>query len=149
MLCGRLEFNLHSSVAGGATGDIYNTFRVIIFQWHPNTVPISSSVLINGPTGIIDVYSHYSHDNRQEYKILWDKLYHVVGNGISSTNPYAPNMLHTWKLHISLKKATKQLQYTGGTTVGTNHIYILQISDSALPTDPSTVFAAKLFYRDS
>lgn len=149
MLCGNLEFHGHAVVAGGATGDIYDTFRIILFQWHPNSVPISSSLLVNGPSGVIDVYSHYSHDNRQEFKIIYDTLFDVVGNGLSASNTYAPNMLRSWSLHIPLTKISKQLQYVGGTTVGTNHIYMLQVTDSSATTHPTTIWSLKLFFKDS
>lgn len=152
MWCGNIEFKCNAINGIGATADEYNNIRCIIFQWHPNTTPTAATVLLNGVTGAPDVSSHYSHDLRQQFTILFDQNFRLTGlNGA----PAAGMAMSTWlqagvmTYTISIRRAQKQAQYAGGTTGGTNQFYILLVSDSQLATHPTFYYSAKLFYRDS
>lgn len=149
--CGSMELKIQATNGEGATADIYNNIRQIIFQWHPNSTPVAGSILLNGPSGNPDVYSNYSHDNRQQYTVIFDKVYRTVGNGGVASGSYADNMT-TGVLHYSipLKKCQKQVQFAAGSsTVATNMFYQLSVSDSALATHPQITLSIKTFFRDS
>lgn len=146
--CGTMEFRIRITNGLGSTGDVYNNVRCIIFQYHPNTTPTIGTVLLTGASGVIDFLSPYSHDNRQTYKILFDKVFTTVGNNSSASNPYADNVTLYRSYKISLKRATKKVQYVAGTTVGTNRFFIILLSDSSLVTHPTVSYTTKVFYRD-
>lgn len=120
--------------------DPYNTIRWILVQWHPNTVPTAANILLNGPSGTQDVWSHYNHDNRQEYKILFDKIQTLSVNGDEVKNRHL--------FRVRLKKAQKQVQFVAAGTAGTNKLYLLYVTDGAGAHPPNLVYACKTFFRD-
>lgn len=148
--CGKIDLMLHCINGQGALGDVYNNIRVIIFQYHPNSTPGLSTILLAGPSGSQDVLSLYNHDNRQEYRILFDRVFKTVGNANAATTP-ATNTVATnvRKFKIPLRKIRKYAQYTGGTLAGTNRIYIAYLSDSSAATHPTLEYSTKVFFRDS
>lgn len=150
MWCGHIDLTAQMVNGQGATGDTYNNIRFIIFQWHPNSSPTATLLLISGPSGNPDIYSQYNHDNRQQYKILFDKVWKTVGPNLSTSNGIT-DMTTTGvlKYKISLARATKKAQYIGGGAQGTNRLYILYVSDSVLATHPTLAFASKVVFRDS
>lgn len=142
--CGTMDFRI-SLVAG----DTYNLLRCIIFQWHPDYVPVVTDLLIVGPSGNQDVWSQYNHDKRQQYTILFDKTYKLVGNGTAGTFPGTDSSVQYRRHLISFKRAQKNAQRIGGSLVGTNRCYMCFVSDSAAPVHPVINWSSKVFYRDS
>lgn len=124
------------------SGVTTNLLRIVVFQWHPNSTPTTSSIFLTGASGVIDVTSMYSHDNRQEYRILYDRFYPLVGGTGSETG------MNTRYFRISGKKVAKRCQFSAGGTTSTNKIYICYISDQ--PTNkPSVNVVIKTYYYDS
>lgn len=141
-----------------AAGDSYNTVRLIIFQWKPNTpivsaatTPLASSILLVGPSGSIDTLSLYNHDQRQLYHILYDKNHTMVGNAALGTITLnTPTSNSVINFRGSYKPKNHQVQYVGGsTTVGTNLIFYLYVSDSSINPAPVYAAAYKMLYTDS
>lgn len=130
------------------SSDVTNIVRVIWFQWKPNTTPTAAGLLLNGPSGFIDVHSEYSHDFRQQFNILKDKTYKLIGNGLAATSPLTSDSVQLFKFTIS-KGFNTQLQYAAGGVTGTNLIYYLAISDSSVISHPALTFNAKVMYTDS
>jgi len=129
-----------------ATGDVTNLVRIIWFQWFPTTTSFSPSVtdiLLVGPSGAADVYSHYSHDRRQMFAILYDKVFTLSGSATIVTTSSQKRM--TYILHPK----RKQLQFDNGGTTGTNHIWMLTISDSSAVSHPQIVSAQKFMFTDA
>lgn len=144
-----LKLRINIANGQGATGDIYNNVRVAIVQWKPNTVPTAGDIFLNDPSGAPGVYSNYSHDKRQMFNILFDKVWTTIGNaaaaGTANTSAFVTGVQD---LTISLKRAVKHVQYLAGGTSGTNLLYICIVSDSALATHPNFTYQTKLVYRD-
>lgn len=123
-----------------SAGSVSSTQRVLVFMWKPNTVPVASDILNIGPTGLIDINSDYNHDTRQEYKILMDKP--IVQTIISNTQRYNKY------LKFKLKSVPKDLQYVNASTVGTNHIYIMYITDASAVSYPNINYHSRIYFRD-
>jgi len=148
--CGWIDLKLLATNGIGATGDIFNVMRVILFQWHPASNPLVSDILGLGPSGIRDVFSNYKHDTRSEFVILFDKCFTTVGNTNAAGTPGASNLTTGVKhFKVSLKKAQKKVLYTAGTLTGTNRIYACYMSDSTIITHPTLTMSTKIVYRDS
>lgn len=135
--------------------DIYNQVRLIIFQFHPSavagTTPVASQILLPGPTTFIDIHSHYSHDGKQDFTILYDKTFTMVNNFKDTAAGYTTYMANHVKyvnLRLNLKRARKQVQYVGAGINGTNKIYEMVISDSGATPFPSFTRQARLYYKD-
>lgn len=136
--------------------DTSNVVRVIVFQWHDVSTtapdPSVSSILLSGPTGVIDYLSQYNHDTRQSYKILLDKTFTLNGNGTQAAAlayPLTTSSTIVRHYRISLKNARKHVQYQGGGTQATNRLFWIYMSDSAAPGHPGITGSFKTFFRDS
>jgi len=159
--CGTMEINLQIVNGLGATADIYNNVRFVVFQWHPTTTGTpypatnGTDVFMTGPSGSVDIYSVYNHDTRQNYTILYDRVFTTIGcgnNGVATgANVGVTDMTTTGvhQLRIPLTKARKNVQFVAGGLQGTNRLGLFYVSDSALATHPTLAFMSKVFFRDS
>lgn len=148
-LAGSVNLDLEIVNSTGVGSDAYNNLRVVIFQWHPNSTPIGTSIFINGPSGGPDIYSQYNHDLRQQYKILFDRTFRTAGNGQAATSPYTDiTSTGLRKFFISLKRANKHVQFAGAGTTGTNLLYVALVSDSSATPHPAITYSTKMFWRD-
>lgn len=151
--CGKIDFRFEIVNGFGATADLYNKVRVVIYQFKDATIsgqsPIPSQIFINGPSGAIDVLSQYNHDFRHDYHILFDKTYHTALSTNVANSTQAPNSTTGVKHYrISLKKANKVVQYQGGGGQATNRLFLYYISDSSAATHPTIQYSLKTFFRD-
>jgi len=126
-------------------GDPTNVVRLIVFVWIPNTTPVSTSILLNGPSGAVDYQSVYSWDNRQLYKILYDKSFYLKGNGTANA-PWTSDSQIGFYVDMPL---SLQQQFLGGTTTSTNCVWYLRIADSSILPNPTIGFSAFFNYSDS
>jgi len=137
--------------------DTSNLVRFIIFQWKPQSIPVVSDILFNGPTLNPDVWSQYSNDTRQDYRIIFDSLNSMIGNGTVvpvTLSQYPPQdssqPIIAWNRRMIAP--IKRVQYVGGsTTVASNLCYILYISDSAplAPPHPVVTGVIRTHYTDA
>lgn len=150
-LCGNMEF-IVDVYFNSLSANLTQLLRLIIFQWHPNSVPntpantASGDILIlttisQPATPRVDPVSQYNMDTRQEYHILWDKMF-VVNTATSGPQRFC------YKKLISTKKCQKHVQFSNTGTVGTNKIYALQISSETV-AGPSLRMSSRIYYRDS
>lgn len=128
----RAEWNVGSNLT------IFNLVRFIVFQWHPQTTPTIGQIL-TGTGAAIAPLNPYTRDTRSMFRILYDKT-GVVSNANGAAS------IH-YKLTLT-KRFNRKLQYQGGTTVGSNQIYILVISDGTTPY-PQFSWYSQLLYSDS
>lgn len=99
------------------------SIRILVFQWFPSspiiggTNPSPSTNEMLTSVALTSTRAHivpYSHDNRQLFRILYDK---VITLSVSGTQ-----IVHVKKMIT--KFAKRELQYLAGTTVGTNQVYM-------------------------
>jgi hypothetical protein len=112
--------------------------RVILFQWRPATIPLYASVLIDQHNTSNAPLTTYQHDTRQEYNILFDRLIEL------DTVAHPAHVVH----HLQTKGFSPKIQFTAGSsTVATNMIYMLVVSDVAA-AGPLVVLHVKTTYYD-
>lgn len=118
------------------TGDTTNLIRVILFQWSDTTAPTAQDILLS--PSVDPVFSHWNHDTRYKYKIMYDKTHSTV-----TTTELAQQFVSVRKNNFK----TRKLQYIGGSaTVGYNMLYILVVSDSGAAPNPGFQYYCKLNY---
>jgi len=115
--------------------DTNDSFRVVLFKWVPNTTPTANQVILTVGAAVATL-SGTTTDNAQLAVILYDKLLFLS---------QASNSNDGVDLFLRLPKTA--IQFVAGSTVGTNHIYLLLISDAT--THVSATYSAKLRYTDS
>ncbi len=119
--------------------DTYNLFRVVLFQYVPDSnlgAPAVTNVIqtngsVNGPI------SYKSIDFVKDVYILYDKLVFV-----DTYHPIIPNRVLIKKFH------DKQMQFTGATS-RTNGLFMMVISDSAAATHPAIQYYSTIRFTDS
>jgi len=125
-----LEIRLYTVAA-----DIFNVLRLIVFQWFPNTVPLSSQLLFDPANGIT---SPYNHDQRYQFRVLYDKT------NITGADWHAAQLMHRYITKIPHRK----VQYVNASIVGTNKLYYYIVSDSGVAPHPSVAGYFKMNYKD-
>lgn len=151
---GHVDLKLRILNSTGVGADDYNTTRVILFQWHPNSTPADTDILLVGPSGVTDVYSQYNHDRRTEYCIVFDRTYVTAGPGLAATAPFGAGSLtqvHTYKIPLKGIHGSyfqKKVQYVGAGITGTNRFYLMFASDSAVAPHPVFTGSSKVVFRD-
>lgn len=138
-------------------GDQFNFVRVLIFQWKPvsgtsSYIPTIADIVLNGSSSFPDFTSQYNHDKRTQYRILYDKVSRVVGNGSSALINAPFTDLSTVFIKTYVKIPFRQVQYQAGTNDNlTNGIYLVLISDSAIASivHPNLSMTYKMTYTDS
>jgi len=124
-----------------STADFYASVRVVMFIWNQNNtsiVPGPNSVLENPATTA--TLSMYNWQGRQEYQILADHVSQVSGSAaFITTRSY---VLDKFVVPLGGRRA----MYDGSALTGSKHLYLLYMSDSALPPNPTLTFLVRLWY---
>lgn len=121
--------------------DTYNTMRIIIFQWYQNdstSTPAVGDILqtLSNSSGVI---SPYNHDQRFNYRILYDKVVTLTQGNTDAS--------YVYKSMIT-KFPKRKMQFNAADTTGTNKLYILKISDSSATSHPQVRNITKLNFSD-
>lgn len=119
------------SFAPGTAGD-QTMIRMIWFQWHPDTTLAAPTVATVMESANYNVPTNF--DRRQQFTVLKDVMF-----GLDTTK----RTHGTYDLAPSRKKA----QYFEGANTGSNHLYLLTISDGATPF-PRLDFVSSVTYYD-
>lgn len=128
----KLYMSLNMHVA-----DTSNHFRVIVFVWKNNTVPLASEIMADSSLGTAyAVNAPYNHDRRSLFKVLYDKTY-----GLYADRP----VVHFKK---SIKLNLKVQYNAGSSTACSNAIWMLYISDSGAVAHPTADSYTRLEYTD-
>jgi len=129
-----------------ANSDVYTTSRIIIFQWLPNTSlaggsPTAGQILQTVTEGPL---SFYDFQNSNQFIILLDLIIGQSGTADSPTT--SSNVI--WGGEIPLR-CNRKIEWSQGTTFGSNQIYLLDISDSVLAPFPILNLNSRIFFDDS
>lgn len=133
-----LEVDYSWSISGTVTPDSYNRVRLIVFQWYPQIgFPVAADILLlptNQPW-----QSPLSHDQRFQYRVLYDKT-HVIS---------AQNQFSMQRKVMITRIPHRKMQFVGGNaTDADNRIGFLVVSDSGLVDHPSFEAIFKLNFSD-
>lgn len=119
--------------------DASNLIRIIIFQWHhtDSVAPVIADILSSSG----DPRSNFVHDTQNQYTVLYDKLFTLTSAG--------DKLVRAWIFRPRLKYAKKTINYSAGSTVGSNKIYRLFLSDSGASVHPSFNWSCRFYYDDA
>jgi len=127
-----------------------NYVRVIIFQWHPNTVnltPTNAQLFLNDPsTASIMWRSFYIKDNREQFTILYDRIFKLTGflanNNGTTQSSYVINQF------VKIRFMKKIIQFSNASVNGENQIYLTTLGTSAT-NPPSLQLSFRFNYTDA
>lgn len=131
--------NLSFSISCENSNSTYQQyfFRTLIFQWFPSVAaaPAITEILY------LDYWqSPLSMTSRQNYRVLYDKTTPVVSGG--------PMAIHQWNGTLSFNGPHAQIQYTPGTTTGTNQLWAVCMTSQLAANVASDVQAMVRFYDE-
>jgi hypothetical protein len=125
-----------------ANSDIFTTARVVIFQWIPNSsiaVPLYSDIFQTP-----DIYAMYDWQFANQYRILYDKIHFLSGTGTNPTT--ASNQGFFGELNIST--LNRKVEFSQASAFGSNELYCLVISDSAIIPFPLLNIRTRITYSE-
>jgi len=125
-----------------ANADNFNVSRVIIFQWHPNTslgAPIVADILQT-----VTVYGMYDWQMSNQFTILYDKVHFMTGAANAPTTGSSQGYFGK----IDLSRVRNRAEFSGAITSGSEQLFILIISDSAVIPFPLFNVNTRLTYSE-
>ncbi len=133
--------DVSAAIDGTVAPDNTNIVRMIVFQWHPqsgiSTLPTATQILQDPTTN--PVLSSYNHDTRWNYSVILDYVFTLSIEGSRVQQ----------RKFVLTRIPRRKLQFVGATTDGTNHLYILSVSDSTTVDHPSYNFNSKVLFYDN
>lgn len=120
----------------------YNVVRMLIIQDGSTTfAPTVSNMFTNA---VYPLYSDYNVDTRDQYRVLYDKLFVLSNDGVSTAN-HIPKF---FKIKIS-GKSLRQVGFNASGNPDSGTIMILLVSDSASATHPNFVMSLRTTFTDA
>jgi len=125
-----------------ANSDIFSTFRIIIFQWHPNSALVAPTV--NDILQTTNLYSLYDWQFSSQYTILYDMVHSL--SGTAATPCTSSNQAFFGEIGIG--QAQKRAEFSPALSTGSEQFFIIVISDSAVAPFPSFNATTRLTYSE-
>lgn len=118
--------------------DSTNVVRLVLVKYHPNDIPVVQSFFFNTLGNVNSPLATFSKDNRPKFDVLWEHTHHMT-----LTNNACEGK------HFDLKIGGPAAQFVNTGTVGTEHIYLLALSDSSGLPFPTISFVGRINFTDS
>jgi hypothetical protein len=138
-----LKFNCYLQGTGG-TNDFTDIVRLVVYRYHPmssGTVPVPATVLQDLSVAQSAVMTPFTWDNRKDYTVLLDHTFDLSGNGPSQV---------TKLFHVKWKTPGLPAHFSAGsTTLQTNGLFAMVMSDSLVATHPQWNFYSRVVYSDA
>jgi hypothetical protein len=153
----RIHVKMAFSNGLGAGSNPLTTVRVLVFQFFGdnNTLPIPNSLLLNSSANAGPTYGSYSMfdiDHSEQYRVMYDSGTKMIfgSNGLatSAATPAANYIVHTFDARPA---HDRNIRYFAGGAFGSNHIYLLVVSDQATNgvVQPSANYTYSVRYTDA
>jgi len=135
---GRYYFSARSN-AGNTINYVSPSYtRCMIVQWFPSTSTVVGTDILQTSY----VLDFPTHDTRQQFRVLYDKMFHVTAG--------TSDQARMGSFRVSFNKSrSKKIQYVGGGTTGSNKIFALFWSNNdGVASVPSYSMCCKLTFSD-
>lgn len=142
------------------TTDTYNHVRIIVFRWYgqagPAALPTIGDVL--STTGLVtNVFKQYNQQNIDAglLRICYDRSHEIFSTpvytgSVTQNFPGVDSTDGVMNKKLSLKKLGKHdVNWSDNATYGSNHIFLLAISDSTVSPHPEFEWSSTIRYTDS
>lgn len=129
-----------------ATQQLYNSLRLIVFQWSETTTPTLASVLQSTTSGIATI-SPINISSKSEIRVLADHKCIVAPSAGGDTTPigYGTN---SGSIFIPAKRLRPVRFNTSANLVQSDNIYVLYVSDDGVPVYPTLNLYSRLAFTD-
>jgi len=133
-----------SYTCNAANSDIFSTVRIIIFQWHVNLfyrAPLPTDIL---QLASDNVNAFLDINFADQATILYDATHSFSGTATAPTASSNQN----FQGELSLSRCNKKIVFQNSVAAGSNFIFSLQISDSAVIPFPVVNMKARCAFTD-
>lgn len=129
------------------TNQVFNSCRLMIFQWFDAGTPALSGILANTTTGIGTISGTLT-TNKPFIKVLYDDRFIIAPTAGGDTTSIG-NGVHYDCAFIPMKKL-KPIRFNSvSNVVQDGNIYVLALSDDIAPTYPALTFYSRLAFTDA
>jgi len=129
-----------------ANADIVTTVETKFYKWIVNTVlatPLIANLLQNPAAA--NSLAHENFEFQQNYRLLWQRRFRAVG---TATNPTTAANFGRNNQRIKIGGDPVQ-KFNPTSTGGSNQLYIMNISDSALTPFPILNYVVRVYFEDT
>lgn len=123
--------------------DAYNTCRLIVFQWKPDSNSFPPTAILNN---VIDTSTLGSTNAPLSRYIFDQKNFHILYDNTMTVCDNMSNQ-HIAKTVNVYGKKLHPIRYTNGATLGHNNIYAIVVSDSLAGPNPLFQITMELHYK--
>lgn len=123
--------------------DAYNTCRLIVFQWKPDSNSFPPTAILNN---VIDTSTLGSTNAPLSRYIFDQKNFHILHDSTITVCDGTSNQ-HIAKTVNIYGKKLRPIRYTDGVQLGHNNIYAIVISDSLAGPNPLFQTTMELHYK--
>jgi hypothetical protein len=138
-----IKFEVYLQGTGG-TNDFTDQVRLMVYRYHPMSsasAPVPATVLQDLSVAQSATMTPNTWDNRKDYTVLIDETFNLSGNGPSDLGK---------TFHIKWKTPGIPAHFSAGsTTLQTNGLFAMFMSDSLIATHPQVNFYSRLVYSDA
>lgn len=128
-----LEFNYNVIAA-----DTTNVIRLVLLQYHPVSIPIAQTFFVGTLGNVNSPLQSFSKDIKPQFSVLWDKTHYLTLNNNACEGK-----------HMTILPKRKIVQAVNGGTTGSEHIYLVAISDSSSTPYPTISFIGRINFTDA
>jgi hypothetical protein len=123
--------------------DIFNTVRLIIVRWVPNTLLVAPAfaTLTNGG-GTTTTQWMYDWQYSNQFHVLYDRVHALSGLAT------APTAGGHQSASLRIKLRNSRVQFAIGSTSGSNQLFLFAISDSIIAPFPLLEYGIRVQYSD-
>jgi len=140
----------YSFSAGSFSQDFFDNLRIIMFVWRIPTqllAPVATSILQS--TSTFGVMSPFTYEDRKSYKVILDLKPYVTGYYNATTSTSTPTDTSIWKWNVKGHRLNLPIDFSLNGNTGTNHLYLLVMSDSAGSPHPVIQTMVRFYYTDA
>jgi hypothetical protein len=138
-----IKFECYLQGTGG-TNDFTDQIRLMVYRYHPmstGAAPVPATVLQDLSVAQSATMTPTTWDNRKDFTVLIDETFNLSGNGPSDIG-------RVFKLNWKTPGIPAHFS-AGSTTLQTNGLFAMIMSDSLVATHPQFNFYSRLVYSDA
>lgn len=128
------------------SNQIFNSVRVVLFQWFDSATPVISGVLQTNATSLATI-SPTLVTNKKYIKVLYDKTHVIAPTAGGDTTVIGQGVAHA-SVYIPGRKLRPVRYNSSANTVQDGNIYCLQISDDNVISYPGLIWYSRITFAD-
>lgn len=128
------------------TQQLYNSLRIMVFQWQETTTPTLSTLLQSTTSGIATI-SPINISAKSEIKVLADHKLILAPSAGGDTTPIGHGV-YSGSMYIPERKLKPVRFNASANLIQSQNIYVMFVSDDAVPVYPTLNLYTRVAFTD-